>query len=36
MQIGQRGDLRFDYCGAHGLWLDAGEVWRLSQVFKLS
>jgi uncharacterized protein YbaR (Trm112 family) len=36
MQVGQRADLRFDYCGAHGLWLDAGEVRRLAQVFKLS
>lgn len=33
MKIGYRKDLRYDFCGQHGLWLDAGEVWRFAQVF---
>jgi Zn-finger nucleic acid-binding protein len=29
MVIGYRGDVRFDRCSAHGVWLDAGEYERL-------
>jgi uncharacterized protein YbaR (Trm112 family) len=32
----QRGDLRYDYCAQHGVWLDAGEIQRFAQVFELS
>jgi Zn-finger nucleic acid-binding protein len=35
MQIGFRAELRFDYCSAHGVWLDAGEIERFAEVFKL-
>ena len=33
MKIGYRQELRYDFCGQHGLWLDAGEVHRFAQVF---
>ena len=36
MSIGFRGELRFDYCGRHGVWLDAGEIERFAQIFMLS
>ena len=36
MLVGHRADVRFDYCSAHGLWLDAGEIQRFAQVFELS
>jgi Zn-finger nucleic acid-binding protein len=34
MKIGYREELRYDFCGVHGLWLDAGEVYRFAEVFK--
>ena len=34
MKVGYRKDLRYDYCGQHGLWLDAGEVHRFTQAFQ--
>ena len=36
MAVGFRDELRFDYCTQHGVWLDAGEIERFAQVFKLS
>ena len=36
MQVGYREELRFDYCGQHGVWLDAGEIQRFAQLFNLS
>lgn len=36
MSIGFLGDVRYDFCGAHGVWLDAGEISRFAQVFELS
>ena len=36
MAVGYRKDLRYDYCGLHGLWLDAGEVHRFVEVFQQS
>ena len=36
MQIGYREELRFDYCGQHGVWLDAGEIQRFAQLFRQS
>jgi Zn-finger nucleic acid-binding protein len=35
MAVGFRDDLRFDYCGQHGVWLDAGEIERFTQLFRL-
>ena len=28
MEVAYRGDVRFDRCGSHGVWLDAGEFER--------
>lgn len=36
MAIGFRAELRFDYCSQHGVWLDAGEIERFAQVFRLT
>lgn len=36
MAVGIRAELRFDYCGRHGVWLDAGEIGPFTQVFRLS
>lgn len=36
MKISQRGDVRFDWCGQHGVWLDAGEIQRFTQTFRAS
>lgn len=36
MSTGFLGDVRYDFCGAHGVWLDAGEISRFAQVFELS
>ncbi|NVB77292.1 MAG: zf-TFIIB domain-containing protein [Kofleriaceae bacterium] len=36
MSTGFRGDVRFDFCHSHGVWLDAGEISRFAQVFELS
>lgn len=36
MSVGFRDEVRFDYCGAHGVWLDAGEFERFAQVFRIS
>lgn len=36
MSVGFRDELRFDYCSEHGVWLDAGEIERFAQVFRLS
>jgi len=33
MKVGYRQELRYDFCGQHGLWLDAGEVHRFAQAF---
>jgi Zn-finger nucleic acid-binding protein len=32
MKIGQFDSVRFDFCGEHGVWLDAGEIQRFAQV----
>jgi Zn-finger nucleic acid-binding protein len=34
MTVAQRDDVRFDYCGQNGLWLDAGEIQRFAQAFR--
>jgi Zn-finger nucleic acid-binding protein len=34
MQVGQRAELRFDHCAAHGVWLDAGEFARFVELFQ--
>jgi hypothetical protein len=36
MHIGYREELRYDYCGLHGVWLDAGEIVRFAQLFDLT
>jgi TFIIB-like protein len=36
MAIGERAELRFDYCSLHGIWLDAGEIERFARVFGLA
>ena len=36
MTPGHRGDVRYDVCRPHGVWLDSGELARFAQVFKLS
>lgn len=36
MATGFRGEVRFDYCSQHGVWLDAGEFHRFAQAFQLS
>jgi Zn-finger nucleic acid-binding protein len=36
MKVGFRAEVRFDFCGEHGLWLDSGEIERFAQAFKLS
>jgi len=36
MAIGYRAEVRFDYCKQHGVWLDAGEIERFAQLFRLS
>jgi hypothetical protein len=36
MQIGYRQELRYDYCGMHGVWLDAGEIQRFAELFDMS
>jgi hypothetical protein len=36
MQVGYREEVRYDYCGNHGVWLDSGEIYRFAQVFKLT
>jgi Zn-finger nucleic acid-binding protein len=36
MSVGFQAEVRFDYCNQHGVWLDAGEIQRFAQVFKLS
>jgi hypothetical protein len=36
MRPGHRADVRYDYCGAHGVWLDSGEIWRFTEAFKLT
>jgi len=34
MKTGYREELRYDFCGVHGVWLDAGEVYRFAELFK--
>ena len=36
MSVGFRDNVRFDFCTAHGVWLDAGEFERFAQVFRIS
>jgi Zn-finger nucleic acid-binding protein len=36
MAVGYKDELRFDYCPQHGVWLDAGELERFRQVFRVS
>jgi len=36
MKVGFRDELRFDYCSEHGVWLDAGEIERFAQLFRVS
>jgi hypothetical protein len=36
MAVGYREELRYDFCGQHGVWLDAGEIVRFAQLFDLS
>lgn len=33
MTVGFREELRFDYCAAHGIWLDHGEPERFVELF---
>jgi hypothetical protein len=36
MAVGYRAEVRFDVCNQHGVWLDAGEIERFAQLFRLS
>jgi Zn-finger nucleic acid-binding protein len=36
MKVGYREELRFDFCEAHGVWLDAGEYERFATLFNRS
>ena len=33
MKIGYRAELRYDVCERHGVWLDAGEIRRFTELF---
>jgi Zn-finger nucleic acid-binding protein len=33
MKVGYREELRYDYCAPHGVWLDAGEIRRFTELF---
>jgi Zn-finger nucleic acid-binding protein len=33
MKVGYREELRYDFCEAHGVWLDAGEIERFARLF---
>jgi len=36
MKVGYREELRYDFCEAHGVWLDAGEYERFATLFNRS
>ncbi len=34
MLVGYKQELRYDFCATHGVWLDAGEVDRFTELFE--